>query len=60
MTFLFLLFKPILFLMVRKVFKKQMKVFAVEMMEDYAKSTDNEVDDALVARVKKAMNLGAV
>jgi hypothetical protein len=46
--------------MVRKVFKKQMKIFAVEMMEDYAKSTDNEVDDALVARVKKAMNLGAV
>ena len=60
MTFLFLLFKPILFLMVRKVFKKQMKIFAVEMMEDYARSTDNEVDDALVARVKKAMNLGAV
>ncbi len=46
--------------MVRKIFKKQMKIFAVEMMEDYAKSTDNEVDDALVARVKKAMNLGAV
>ena len=60
MTFLFILFKPILFLMVRKVFKKQMKIFAVEMMEDYAKSTDNEVDDALVAMVKKAMNLGAV
>ena len=60
MTFLFILFKPLLFLMVRKVFKKQMKIFAVEMMEDYAKSTDNEVDDALVARVKKAMNLGAV
>ncbi len=60
MTFLFLLFKPILFLMVRKVFKKQMKIFAVEMMEDYARSTDNDVDDALVARVKKAMNLGAV
>tara|TARA_B100000131_G_scaffold248129_1_gene241209 strand:- start:318 stop:500 length:183 start_codon:yes stop_codon:yes gene_type:complete len=60
MTFLFLLFKPILFLMIRKVFKKQMKIFAVEMMEDYARSTDNDVDDALVARVKKAMNLGAV
>ena len=60
MTFLFILFKPILFLMVRKVFKKQMKIFAVEMMEDYARSTDNDVDDALVARVKKAMNLGAV
>ena len=46
--------------MVRKVFKKQMKVFAVEMPEDFAQSTDNDVDDQLVARVKKAMRLGAV
>ena len=38
----------------------QMKVFAVEMMEEYAKSTDNDVDDQLVARIKKAMKLGAV
>ena len=45
---------------VRKVFKKQMKIFAVEMMEEYAKSTDNDVDDQLVARIKKAMKLGAV
>ncbi len=60
MTFLFILFKPLLFLMVRKVFKKQMKVFAVEMLEDFAQSTDNDVDDELVARVKKAMRLGAV
>ena len=57
MTFLFLLFKPLLFLLVRKVFKKQMKVFAVEMLEDFAQSTDNDVDDQLVARVKKAMRL---
>ena len=60
MTFLFLLLKPLLFLLVRKVFKKQMKVFAVEMLEDYAQTTDNDVDDQLVARVKKAMRLGAV
>ena len=60
MTFLFLLFKPLLFLAVRKVFKKQMKVFAVEMLENYAQTTDNDVDDQLVARVKKAMRLGAV
>ena len=60
MTFLFLLFKPLLLLLVRKVFKKQMKVFAVEMLEDFAQSTDNDVDDQLVARVKKAMRLGAV
>ena len=60
MTFLFLLLKPILLLAVRKVFKKQMKTFAVEMLENYAKTTDNDVDDELVARVKKAMRLWAV
>ena len=58
MTLLFLLLKPILLMLVRRVFKKQMKEFAVQMMEEYAKSTD--VDDQLVARVKKAMRLGAV
>ena len=60
MTLLFLLFKPILLMLVRRVFKKQMKEFAVQMMEEYAKTTDNDVDDQLVARVKKAMRLGAV
>ena len=45
-------------MLVRKVFKKQMKVFAVEMMEEYSKSTDNDIDDALVAKIKKAMKLG--
>ena len=47
-------------MLVRKVFKKQMKVFAVQMMEEYVKSTDNDVDDQLVARIRKAMRLGAV
>ena len=60
MTLLFLLIKPVLLMLVRRVFKKQMKEFAVQMMEEYAKSTDNDVDDALVLRVKKAMRLGAV
>jgi len=60
MTFLFLLIKPILLMLVRKVFKKQMKEFAVQMMEEYVKSTDNDVDDQLVARIRKAMRLGAV
>ena len=60
MTLLFLLIKPLLLILVRKVFKKQMKEFAVQMMEEYAKSTDNDVDDQLVARIKKAMQLGAV
>ena len=60
MTFLFLLLKPILIMLVKKVFKKQMKEFAIEMMQEYALSTDNDVDDALVARIRKAMRLGAV
>ena len=60
MTYLFLLIKPLLLMLVRKVFKKQMKEFAVQMMEEYVKSTDNDVDDQLVARIRKAMRLGAV
>jgi len=59
-TFLFLLLKPILLMLVRKVFKKQMKEFAVQMMEEYAKTTDNDIDDALVAKIRKSMRLGAV
>ena len=47
-------------MLVKRAFKKQMKEFAVQMMEEYAKSTDNDVDDQLVARVRKAMRLGAV
>ena len=60
MSLLFLLLKPLLLMLVRKVFKKQMKEFAVQMMEEYAKSTDNDVDDALVARIRKSMRLGVV
>ena len=60
MTLLFLLIKPLLLMLVRKVFKKQMKEFAVQMMEEYVKTTDNDIDDQLVARVRKAMRLGAV
>ena len=60
MTLLFLLIKPLLLMLVRKVFKKQMKEFAVQMMEEYVKTTENDVDDQLVARVRKAMRLGAV
>ena len=58
MTLLFILIKPILLILVRKVFKKQMKEFAVQMMEEYAKTTDNDIDDALVAKIRKSMRLG--
>ena len=42
-------------MLVRRVFKKQMKEFAIQMMEEYVKSTDNDVDDALVLKVRNAM-----
>ena len=60
MTLLFLLLKPLLLMLVKRVFKKQMKQFAVDMLEEYAKTTDNDVDDALVLKVRNAMRLGAV
>ena len=60
MSLLFLLLKPLLLMLVRKVFKKQMKEFAVQMMEEYAKSTDNDIDDALVKKIRKSMRLGVV
>ena len=47
-------------MLVRRVFKKQMKQFAIQMMEEYAKTTDNDIDNALVLKVKNAMRLGAV
>ena len=60
MTLLFLLLKPLLLMLVRQVFKKQMKEFAIQMMEEYAKSTDNDIDDALVKKIRKSMRLGVV
>ncbi len=58
MTFLFVFLKPILFLMVKRIFKKQMKAFLIQMLEEYVKTTDNDIDDAIVERVSKAMRLG--
>ena len=60
MSLLFLLLKPLLIMMVKKIFKKQMKVFAVEMLQEYSLASDNDIDDALVLKVKNAMRLGAV
>ena len=58
--FLFLLFKPMLFLMVKKLFKKQMKAFLIQSLEWLAAQTDNDIDDLLVGKVKVAMKLGVV
>ncbi len=60
MSFVFLLLKPILFLMMKRLFKKQMKVFIINALEEYVKQTDNDIDDLLVKKVKSAMKLGVV
>ena len=57
---LFLFFKPLLFLTLRKFFKKQMKAWIVSALEWLALQTDNDIDDAIVRRVKGAMKLGVV
>ena len=57
---LFLLLKPILFLMVKKLFKKQMKAFLIQALEWLVAQTDNDIDDLLVGKVKTAMKLGVV
>ena len=59
-SFLFLLFKPVLFLILKKFFKKQMKAWIVSALEWLALQTDNKIDDAIVRRVKSAMKLGVV
>ena len=57
---LFLLIKPILFLTLKKFFKKQMKSWIISALEWLALQTDNDVDDAIVEKVKCAMKIGVV
>ena len=54
---LFLLFKPVLFLMLKTVFKKQMKFFIVSAIEWLVLQTDNDLDDKILAKLKRGMNL---
>ena len=58
--FLFLLFKPMLFLTLKKLFRKQMKAWIISALEWLALQTDNDIDDAIVRKVKKGMKLGVV
>ncbi len=60
MNFLFLLLKPILLIMVKKLFKKQMKLFIINALEWLVLQTDNDIDDILLGKIKKAMKLGVV
>ena len=56
-NFLFLIFKPLLFLMLKKIFKNQMKVFIVSAIEWLVLQTDNDLDDKILAKVKSGMKL---
>ena len=49
--FFFLLFKPMLILTLKKLFKKQMKAWIVSALEWLALQTDNDIDDAIVKRL---------
>ena len=57
---LFLILKPMLFLILKKFFKKQMKAWIVSALEWLANQTDNDIDDSIVKKVKGAMKLGLV
>ena len=58
--FIFLLLKPVLFLMLKKFFKQQMKAFIISAIEWLEIQTDNDLDDKILAKVKSGMNLGVV
>ena len=59
-SFLFLILKPVLFLMLKKLFKKQMKAFIISSIEWLVLQTDNDLDDKILAKVKSGMKLGVV
>ena len=58
--FLFLILKPVLFLMLKKFFKKQMKAFIISAIEWLVLQTDNDLDDKILAKVNSGMKLGVV
>ena len=58
--FLFFLLKPVLLLMLKRFFKKQMKAFIISAVEWLVLQTDNDLDDKILAKLKSGMKLGAV
>ena len=58
--FLFVMLKPVLFLMLKKLFKNQMKAFIINAIEWLVLQTDNDLDDKILAKVKSGMKLGGV
>ena len=59
-SFVFIFLKPVLFLMLKKLFKKQMKAFIINAIEWLVLQTDNELDDKILEKVKSGMKLGVV
>ena len=57
---LFLLLKPVLFLMLKKFFKKQMKAFIISALEWLVLQTDNDLDDKILEKVKRGMKLDVI
>tara|TARA_B100000700_G_scaffold254811_1_gene287222 strand:+ start:680 stop:865 length:186 start_codon:yes stop_codon:yes gene_type:complete len=57
---LFFLLKPVLFLMLKTIFKKQMKAFIISAVEWLVLQTDNDLDDKILAKIKSGMKLGVV
>ena len=58
--FLFFFLKPLLFLMLKKFFKKQMKAFIISAIEWLVIQTDNDLDDKILAKIKSGMKSGVV
>ena len=46
--------------MLKKFFKKQMKVFIVSALEWLVEQTDNDLDDKILSKVKRSMKLGVI
>ena len=59
-SFIFLFLKPVLFLMLKKIFKKQMKAFILSAIEWLVLQTDNDLDDKILAKVKNGMKSGVI
>jgi len=57
---LFLIPKPVLFLMLKKIFKNQMIAFISSSIEWIVLQTDNDLDDKILAKVKDVMKLSVV
>jgi len=41
----------------KQLAKPEVRLFVVEMLEAFAKETDNKVDDVMVVQIRKALNI---